>query len=216
VGRRDEQVKIRGYRIELGNIEARLEQHEGVREAIVVAREDVPGEKRLIAYYTEKVPQRETEEDEGYASAEELRDYLSHSLPEYMVPAGYVRLEKLSLTVNGNVDRKTLPVPEKEVFELRGYELPEGEIETMLAGIWVEVLQVERVGRQDNFFALGGRSLPAVQVAARVQQRLNVELTIRDIFERPTVSLLADQIINLKLNAFDSVELAQLFKEIQP
>ena len=212
LGRIDEQVKIRGYRVQLGDIAARLEQHAGVAEAVVVAQQGPAGEQRLLAYYTEP---RKCEAHPGQTSAEELRDYLALNLPELMVPAGYVRLEKLPLTLNGKLDRKALPAPEVEAFAARGYEPPEGDIETVVAAIWVEVLQVDRVGRYDNFFALGGRSLTAVQVAARVQQRLNVELNVRDIFERPAMNLLADQIVSLKLGTFDSEELAQLLNEIQ-
>jgi len=121
----------------------------------------------------------------------------------------------LPLTENGKVDRKALPAPEGEGFAVREYEAPEGKIETIIAGIWADVLKVERVGRRDDFFSLGGRSLLALQVIARLRQGLNVELTIRDVFERPTPSLLAAQIISLKLNAFDAGDLAQLLEQMQ-
>jgi amino acid adenylation domain-containing protein len=199
IGRRDEQVKIRGYRIELGDIEAQLEKYEGVQDAVVVAREDVPGETNLVAYYTVKGGGAEGDALKG----EDLRHYLSQSFPDHLVPAGYVHLEKLPLTADGKLNRKELPPPVEKAFAVRGYEPPAGEIETMVAGIWAEVLQVPRVGRHDNFFFLGGRSLPAVQVAARVQQRMNVELTIREIFECPTPTLLAEQ------------ELEQLLEELE-
>jgi amino acid adenylation domain-containing protein len=213
LGRNDNQVKIRGYCIEPGEIEARLKEHCGVQEAVVVAREDLAGDKRLVAYYT--VAEREKEPvGKITVGAEELRGHLLAKLPEYMAPAAYVRLERMPLTANGKLDRKALPAPEGDAFVVREYEAPEGEMEMAVAQIWSEVLKVERVGRRDNFFALGGRSLLAVQVAARVRQVLDVELTIRDIFERSTLSLLAEQIINLKLNAFDSGDLVQLLKEI--
>jgi aryl carrier-like protein len=211
--KRDSQIKIRGYRVDLGEIEARLREYEGVREAVVVAREEVQEEKRLVAYYT--VAETEDETAGGRVRGEELRAYLRQSLPEYMVPAWYVRLERLPLTENGKVDRKALPAPEGEGFAVRGYEAPEGKIETIIAGIWADVLKVERVGRRDDFFSLGGRSLLALQVIARLRQGLNVELTIRDVFERPTPSLLAAQIISLKLNAFDAGDLAQLLEQMQ-
>ncbi|MBV9300897.1 MAG: amino acid adenylation domain-containing protein, partial [Acidobacteriaceae bacterium] len=159
VGRNDFQVKIRGFRIELGEIEARLAEHAEVREAVVIAREDTPGEKRLVAYYTGLGREGEGRELVG---AEELRSHLTARLPEYMVPAAYVRLESLPLTPNGKLDRKALPGPEASAYSTRGYEAPEGEVETKLAGIWAEVLKLERVGRHDNFFELGGHSLLAV------------------------------------------------------
>ena len=162
LGRNDEQVKIRGYRIELGEIEAALASHPGVREAVVMAREDEPGEKRLVAYYVAA--------DEEVIGAEELRAHLLRKLPEYMVPAAYVRMERMPLTANGKLDRKALPMPEGDAYAVRGYEEPQGEIEKKLAEIWTEVLKVERVGRQDNFFELGGHSLLAVRVISRLRQ----------------------------------------------
>ncbi len=172
IGRVDAQVKVRGYRIELGEIEARLREREGVREAVVVAREEEGGEKRLVAYYTRAAA----------VGAEQLREHLAASLPEYMVPAAYVGMERMPLTANGKLDRKALPAPEGDAYVVREYEEPEGEMEESLAGIWAEVLHVERVGRQDNFFELGGHSLLAVRVIARVREALKVEVGIRDLF----------------------------------
>ena len=182
LGRNDDQVKIRGYRIELGEIETTLAEHPGVREAVVIAREDTPGEKRLVAYYTASDGSDQT------IGAEALRTHLSVTLPEYMVPAAYVRLERMPLTANGKLDRKALPAPEGEAYAVRGYEAPQGEIETTLAGIWAEMLKVERVGRHDNFFELGGHSLLAVRVVSRIRQVLGVEVAIGDLFARPVVS----------------------------
>ncbi|MCI0407736.1 MAG: amino acid adenylation domain-containing protein, partial [Acidobacteria bacterium] len=148
VGRNDFQVKVRGYRVELGEIEARLREHAGVREAVVLARADESGDKRLVAYYTR------AEENNGGGEgigAEELRQYLSAQLPEYMAPAAYVYLEKLPLTANGKLDRKALPEPETESYGAREYEEPVGEIERAVAKIWADVLKLERVGRHDNF-----------------------------------------------------------------
>ena len=168
VGRRDEQVRIRGYRIELGEIEERLLQHRRVGEAVVVAREDEAGDQRLIAYYTVKAEEGEGEAEGAEVRAEELRDYLSRSLPEYMVPWAYVRLEKLPLTANGKVDRKGLPGPEEEAYAVRGYEAPEGEMETIVAqilersaagGTSGEAGQLFRTGRP---FAAGGAGDRAV------------------------------------------------------
>ncbi|HYM75979.1 MAG TPA: amino acid adenylation domain-containing protein, partial [Candidatus Dormibacteraeota bacterium] len=132
-GRNDFQVKVRGFRIELEEIEARLSQHRCIREAVAAVREEVPGEKRLVAYYTAAVT--EEQDDRSGVTAEELRDYLSQSLPEYMVPAAYVRLERMPLTPNGKLDRKGLPAPESDAYAVGRYEAPEGEIETITAQI---------------------------------------------------------------------------------
>src|SRR5882762_4828612 len=182
LGRNDDQVKIRGYRIELGEIEARLAEHAGVREAVVLAREDEPGEKRLVAYYTP------TDTNEGSLGAEELRSHLSSKLPEYMVPAAYVRLERMPLTANGKLNRKGLPAPEGDAYAVREYEAPRGETEKKLAEIWAELLKVERVGRQDNFFELGGHSLLAVRMVSRIRQVLGVEAAVRDLFTHPILN----------------------------
>jgi len=187
LGRNDDQVKIRGYRIELGEIEATLASHPGVCEAAVVAREDECGEKRLVAYYT----RAEGDAREEILNAEQLRAHVSAKLPEYMVPAAYVGMERLPLTANGKLDRKGLPAPEGDAYGVRQYEEPQGEIETTLAGIWAEVLKVERVGRHDNFFELGGHSLLAVRVMWRVRQALGVKVSLGDLFAQPVLSSFA-------------------------
>jgi amino acid adenylation domain-containing protein len=184
LGRNDDQVKLRGYRIELGEIEARLAEHAGVREAVVVAREDGPGDKRLVAYYT----------GDADAGAEALRGHLGSRLPDYMVPAAYVRLDALPLTPNGKLDRKALPAPEGAAYVARAYEAPQGELEEKLAEIWAELLAVDRVGRHDNFFELGGHSIKAVQVVSRIRREFGVELPLRPLFEAPTISQLATQV----------------------
>ena len=181
-GRADHQVKVRGYRIELEEIEARLAEHVGVREAVVAAREEEPGEKRLVAYYTA------TDANNPSMSAEILRAYLSAKLPEYMVPVAYVRLARMPLMANGKLDWKGLPAPERDAFAARGYEEPQGETERKLAAIWAEVLKVERVGRQDNFFELGGHSLLVLRVISRVRKAMNVEISLGDLFARPVLS----------------------------
>ncbi len=186
LGRNDFQVKIRGFRIELGEIEARLAAYEGIREVAVLAREDVPGDKRLVAYYV------------GAAGVEALRAHLAEQLPDYMVPSAFVRLDALPLTLNGKVDRKALPAPEGDAIATREYEAPVGEVETALAGIWSSVLGVERIGRNDHFFALGGHSLLAVQAISRVRQALGVEVALGDLFARP---VLADYARGLKTAA---------------
>ncbi|HEU4556753.1 MAG TPA: amino acid adenylation domain-containing protein [Longimicrobium sp.] len=176
LGRTDFQVKVRGFRVELGEIEARLASHPGVREAVVLALDDGSGGKRLVAYFVGEA-----------LESEALRAHLSVHLPEYMVPAAFVRLERLPLTPNGKLDRKALPAPEGDAFAARGYEAPVGETEQALAGIWSAVLGVERVGRLDNFFKLGGHSLLAVQVISRVRQVLQVEVALGELFARPVL-----------------------------
>jgi amino acid adenylation domain-containing protein len=184
VGRGDFQVKIRGFRIEPGEIEARLLAHPEVREAVVLAREDAPGDRRLVAYYVAD----EALEIDG------LRGELARHLPEYMVPAAYVWLEGLPLTPNGKVDRGALPAPEGGAFAARAYEAPVGETEEALAEIWAEVLKVERVGRHDHFFDLGGHSLLAVQVVSRANRLLGVEMALDDLFLHPVLAELASAV----------------------
>ena len=190
LGRNDQQVKIRGYRIELGEIEARLGEHEWVKEAVVVAREveEGGGEKRLVAYVVAR------EETDAGELATILRTHLAGILPEYMVPAAFVAMKKLPLTPNGKLDRKALPAPEGEAYGQQGYEEPQGEIEKQLAGMWQELLGIERVGRQDHFFELGGHSLLAVRLVARVQQVLGVELPVTTLFARPQLGQLAEAV----------------------
>jgi acyl-coenzyme A synthetase/AMP-(fatty) acid ligase/aryl carrier-like protein len=176
LGRNDFQVKIRGYRIELGEIESALTRHPAVREAVVLAREDSPGEKRLVAYVVGKA--------EAPAAAE-LKDRLNRTLPPYMVPAAFVMLEQLPLTPNGKVDRKALPAPEYAGSEV--YVAPRTTTEELLAGIWAEVLKVERVGVHDNFFELGGHSLLAVTLIERMR-RAGVHADVRALFTTSTLA----------------------------
>jgi amino acid adenylation domain-containing protein/non-ribosomal peptide synthase protein (TIGR01720 family) len=181
LGRMDHQVKIRGFRIELGEIEAALLSQPGVREAAVLAREDAPGDRRLVAYLT------------GDVAGEELRRALSERLPDYMVPAAFVRLAALPLTANGKLDRGALPAPERESSP-GTYVAPRTPFEEMLAGIWGELLGIERVGSSDHFFALGGHSLLATQVMSRLRAAFGVEIPLRDLFEAPTVGGLAARV----------------------
>ena len=185
LGRNDFQVKIRGFRIELGEIEAKLTSHPLVREAVVLAREDVAGDKRLVGYYT-----LSSDADPG---AEALRSSLASSLPEYMVPAAYVRLETLPLTPNGKLDRKALPAPDEDAYSHKAYEAPVGPIETALAEIWSEVLGVDRVGRHDSFFDLGGHSLLAIRVLERMRQA-GLKSDVKALFTSPVLSDLAAQV----------------------
>ncbi|TAW60505.1 non-ribosomal peptide synthetase, partial [Rhizobium ruizarguesonis] len=192
LGRNDDQVKIRGFRIEPGEIAARLLEHELVGDAAVVAHADAAGDKRLVAYVVVKMTDGSAEAD-GAGLAASLRAHLGGLLPDYMVPSAFVRLEALPLTVNGKLDRKALPVPDDDAYARRAYEAPQGEIETLLAGIWAELLGVERVGRHDNFFELGGHSLLAVQMMERLR-RLSLGVEVRTVFAKP---MLADLAANL-------------------
>ena len=183
LGRNDDQVKIRGVRIELGEIETRLNQLDGVQDAVLLAREDEPGQPRLVAYFTEQ----------GDAlSVGDLRARLLAQLPEYMVPAAFVRLDALPLTANGKVDRKALPKPQQTALFSRAYVEPQDALETALAQIWAEVLQVERVGRHDHFFELGGHSLLAMRMVAQVRQQLGLELVMADLFANPELAAVAE------------------------
>ncbi|HEU0079606.1 MAG TPA: amino acid adenylation domain-containing protein, partial [Longimicrobiaceae bacterium] len=187
LGRTDQQVKVRGFRIELGEVEGVLERHAVVYEAVVVALDDASGGLRLVAYV---VP---AEGAGGEVPAAELRSHLKAHLPEYMVPSVFVRLSTLPLTASGKVDRRALPAPES-AGGAREYMVPSTPTEELLAGIWGDVLGVERVGAEDDFFGLGGHSLLATRVVSRVRQAFGVELPLRALFEAPTVAGLAGRI----------------------
>jgi len=194
LGRNDFQVKVRGYRIELGEIEAKLSEHPGIAEAVVVAREDTPGDKRLVAYYVaEERGSAGAAHPQSGPIAEELRSHLLVQLPEYMVPAAYVRLTAFPLTPNGKLDRKALPMPEGEAYVVRGYEAPQGELEMTLAEIWAELLKVERVGRHDNFFELGGHSLLATRVVTRMRAHAGVSASLKDLFSTQSLAELTQR-----------------------
>jgi acyl carrier protein len=184
-------VKIRGFRIELGEIEAKLASQPGVKEAVVLAREDGGGEKRLVAYY---LPESGSECD-----AESLRSRLQSQLPEYMVPVAFVSLEAWPLTSNGKLDRNALPAPEAGLSSGRPYVAPRTPIEEVLAAIWIELLGVERVGVHDNFFDLGGHSLMAMRLMAAIRETLGINFPLKTFFESPTIEhmgncLLPDQV----------------------
>ncbi|MFB6848113.1 amino acid adenylation domain-containing protein, partial [Streptomyces sp. NPDC056373] len=185
LGRNDFQVKVRGLRIELEEIEARLARVPGVREAAVVADRRDTGAPRLVAYFSG------TDEE---LDADALRDHLGQVLPDYMVPAAFVRLDALPLSHNGKVDRQALPAPDADAYAHRAYAPPEGEVEQGLAAIWAEVLGVEQVGRRDHFFELGGHSLTAVQVVSRVRSVFGAELPLSAVFARPSLLDMAQEV----------------------
>ncbi|WP_419178841.1 amino acid adenylation domain-containing protein [Pseudomonas brassicacearum] len=187
LGRNDDQVKIRGFRIELGEIEAKLARYPNLKEAVVLAREDVPGDKRLVAYFTQYSPDERVD-------IEALRTHLQAQLPAYMVPAAYVRLDALPLTPNGKLDRKALRAPDLDAVITRGYEAPQGKLETTLAQIWQDLLGLPQVGRHDHFFELGGHSLLAIQLISQVRLRLGVELSLAELFAHPQLMGLAQAV----------------------
>nr|WP_318246605.1 non-ribosomal peptide synthetase [Rhizobium sp. T1473] len=189
LGRNDDQVKIRGFRIEPGEIAARLCEHELVGDAVVVARADRTGDQRLVAYVVAK-PAHGSDEADGAQLAASLRAHLGSLLPDYMVPSAFVRLDGLPLTPNGKLDRQALPAPDDDAYARTAYEAPQGEVETLLAGIWQELLGLERVGRHDHFFELGGHSLLAVQLMERLR-RLSLGVEVRTLFARPVLCDLA-------------------------
>ena len=180
VGRADEQVKIRGYRVELGEIQAALAVLEGVEQAAVIAREDRPGDKRLVGYIT------------GTADPETLRTALAERLPDYMVPAAVVVVAELPLTVNGKLDSHALPPPEYQ--DTDGYRAPMGVVEEIVAGIYARVLGLERVGLNDSFTVLGGDSLSAMRLVTSINTALDADLAVRSVFETPTVAELVARI----------------------
>jgi amino acid adenylation domain-containing protein len=214
LGRIDHQVKIRGFRIELGEIEAVLSEHPQVRETVVLAREEDPGDpsaslmmdKQIVAYIISRKEQA--------CTINELRSFLRRKLPEAMVPTAFVFLDAFPRTPNGKLDRGALPTPNESRPELeRSFVAPRTPAEELLAEIWAEVLKVERVGIHDNFFDLGGHSLKATQVVSKIRGTLQVEIPLRDLFENPTVAELA---LKIEHSASSKIEeLARNLAEVE-
>jgi acyl-coenzyme A synthetase/AMP-(fatty) acid ligase/acyl carrier protein len=189
LGRRDHQVKIRGFRIELGEIEAALLQCPAVEQCAVTSHEFMNGDKRLVAYI---VPQAGST-----STPDEWRRFLRDRLPEYLIPSFFMTIARLPLTPNGKIDRKALPQPVGPSPESTGaYIPPQTEIEQLIAGIWQEVLEVEKVGRRDNFFDLGGHSLLMVQAHLKLRAAIKTEITLIEMFRYPTVASMAEYISN--------------------
>jgi acyl-coenzyme A synthetase/AMP-(fatty) acid ligase len=234
LGRNDFQVKIRGLRIELGEIEARIELHAGGQEARVLVRDYGADDRRIVAYV---VPSREhapsvrqllhlagdaVRDDHApapppqgeavsrWATTEELardlRAFAAERLPDYMVPAAVVFLDEMPLTVNGKLDRDALPAPEGG-FAATAWEAPEDEIELALAGLWAGLLQVERVGRHDNFFDRGGHSLLATRLLVQVQAELGVKIGVQEFFSRPVLSAMAEMVVDAQLAQFSAADI---------
>ncbi|MGA9545929.1 MAG: amino acid adenylation domain-containing protein [Candidatus Sulfotelmatobacter sp.] len=184
LGRIDHQVKLRGFRIELGDIESALRQHRGVNDTVVVAREDTPGDKRLVAYF---VPSQEAPPTVG-----ELRDFLKEKLPEYMVPSAFVALEAMPLTPNGKVNRRALPAPEQtSLAPSESFASPRNGLEFQLVTIWENVLEVRPIGIRHSFFELGGNSLVAVRLMQRIEQTFGKHLSMATLFQAPTIEQLS-------------------------
>jgi acyl carrier protein len=182
LGRIDQQVKIRGFRIELGEVEATLQEHASVRESIVMAREDAPGDARLVAYVVA----------EPASTAAQLRSHLKEKLPEHMIPSTFIMLEALPLTANGKVDRQALPAPEESRRDAAGeFVAPRTGSEKEIVAIWEEVLRLESVGVYDNFFELGGHSLLMIQVRNKLEEDFQRQVSVADLFKYPTVNTLA-------------------------
>ncbi|MEP0980919.1 amino acid adenylation domain-containing protein [Leptolyngbya sp. AS-A5] len=185
LGRMDDQVKIRGFRVELGEIEAILIQHPKVQTSIVTVRE-IDHDRQLIAYIASQSSEEVTEK--------ELRAFLKAKVPAYMLPAGFVMLDALPLTVNGKVDPKSLPLPNFSSIKENSLVLPANSLEASLIEIWIQLLGREQIGTQDSFFELGGHSLLATQLVSRIRDRFQVELPLRSVFEAPTIAQLAQRI----------------------
>jgi len=186
ISRIDNQVKIRGFRIELGEIEATLAQHPKVREAVVIVRSDSPGDKQLVAYLVQNSSQ---------PTISQLRSFLKSKIPSYMVPSAFVFLEVMPLTPNGKIDRRTLPAPDSSSFGSSTLKIaPRTPTEELIAAIWAEVLGLEKVGTDENFFEIGGHSLKAMQAIARIGDTFSIQLPVRELFQLPTIAELAQWI----------------------
>jgi acyl carrier protein len=208
LGRVDQQVKIRGYRIELGEIKAVLEEHASVRECVVVMREGAGREKQLAAYAVA--------EPGEVVEASVLREHAKKRLPEYMVPTDYVEIECVPLTSNGKMNVSSLPEPEEARAKYAGgYEAPRTAVEKMLAEIWSEVLEVEQVGVNDNFFDLGGHSLLLTRLASRIREVFEVNLPLRILFDAPTIAEMIEAITAWQIEQSDAAEISQMLEELK-
>jgi amino acid adenylation domain-containing protein len=203
LGRIDHQLKIRGYRIELGEIESVLGAYPEVKSNAVVLREDVAGEKQLVAYVVPK--------EESHLASSDLRSYLKAKVPDWMVPSAILLIEQMPMTTNGKVDRKGLPPPAAIALPEKHFVAPHTFIQELLASIWIQVLKLERVGIHDNFFESGGHSLNATQVISRVRNIFHVELHVQDLFASPTIASLAEIVTGkLKYSKLQAPPLRQI------
>lgn len=203
LGRNDHQVKIRGYRIELGEIENQLLSHERIIEAIVIDKTDLNGDKYLCAYLVVDIDQIEGEDG---LSVPELRGYLAQVLPEYMIPSYFIHLDEIPLTPNGKINRKALPEPDGNLVIETEYVAPRNETEEKLTGIWADLLGVNQVGINDNFFALGGQSFKAMLISSRILTEFDVKIAVREMFEKPTVKELALHVNQASKESYHLIE----------
>jgi surfactin family lipopeptide synthetase C len=231
LGRADYQVKIRGFRIELGEIESVLRQHPALREAAIVAREDTPGDKRLVAYVVPKIEDGGWKIEDGGADAfetpssildppssmhQDLRAFLKDKLPDYMIPSTFVVLAALPLTPNGKVDRRALLASDlTHTARADVFVAPRTPLEEALAGIWAGVLGLERVGVYDNFFDLGGHSLKAAQLVTRVRETFQVNLPVRSLFEATTVASMVELVVAQEARPGQSEKIARVLKRLK-
>ncbi len=208
LGRNDSQVKVRGYRIELGEIESVLTNHTGIKEAAVIAKRDEYEETNLIGYFVQNTADA--------LNISDLKAYLRESLPEYMVPAFFVEMDALPRTPNGKIDRNALPSVEGQRPSLEdNYQAPRTPTEQTIADVWAEVLQIEKVGILDNFFDLGGHSLQATRVIARLRDPLQFDVPLRLFFENPTISELALAITELQASQEADEDILQMIEELE-
>ena len=211
IGRIDHQIKLRGFRIELGEIESVLGLGDEVAQAVVICREDRPGDKRLVAYL---VSTAGVSTDSGIDIAA-LRALARERLPEYMMPSAFVCLERLPLTPNGKVDRRALPAPDAEAFAVSEYAAPRNTEEETLAALWAEVLGQPRIGIHDNFFDLGGHSLLATQLVTRMQNALGADISLRMMFEAPTVARFGELLMTQRMQNLDQDDLAGMLQQLE-
>ena len=208
LGRIDLQVKIRGFRIELGEIESVLAKHATVREATVILTNDASGEKRLVAYYVPQSGQK--------ATNSELHGFLKDCLPEYMVPAAFVELERMPLNSNGKIDKKALPAADLARPErTEDYVSPETPLEQEVASVWKEALGLDRVGINENFFEIGGHSLLATRVIMLLRSRLGLSISLRLLFEYPTVAGMASALMDTLIDESEEPALLEMIAEVE-
>ncbi|MEH2195005.1 MAG: amino acid adenylation domain-containing protein [Nostoc sp.] len=207
LGRIDTQVKIRGFRIELAEIEAVLNQHSDIKQAVVMMREDEPGKKYLVAYLVT---------NHNQLTPSTLRNFLKKKLPDYMIPAAFVFVEALPLTPNAKINRRALPVPDTSQRSVEvDFVAPSTPTEQELATIWAEILRLKQIGIYDNFFELGGHSLLATQVISRLREAFSLDFPLRYLFENPTIAELSQKVIVQQIEQAENDALADILAEVE-